>query len=188
MKKLVFSLLVATLLITTSAVSSEIPKIIFTDDGLYLSSDPSQQAKFGEQFSLMKLGRRFHSCRVFSEYYLGEDEGITTEIECEGSKVSFTLENGKFGGYWTNSKGASFLNNVQVGDPITKALGKRATCNLCTEDEAPYCEKFEGPTARYDITYDQQCSPISLRIDEGCRGKFKLSSCVSVSGLGTDPS
>lgn len=167
--------------------SKEVPIVIFTDNSIYLSADPKQQAKIGERLSLMDLGRRFASCRVTSEYYQGDDEGIETTITCRDVAVSVNMdENGKIYGFWTTSKGAAFANNVQVGDKVVDAIGSTAHCNLCTEDRSPFCHSDDPKsTIVYDVEYsDDNCAPLNLDDANSCAGKHQIKTCVSVIGLG----
>ena len=112
--------LALTFLITSDADADEVPTIIFTERGIYLSTNPDERINIGERLSLMDLGRRFSSCRVMQEYYSGDQEGIQTTIRCrpggrfptigedDSSDVSVHLDldkTGKVFGFSTRTKG-----------------------------------------------------------------------------------
>jgi len=184
--------LALTFLITSDADADEVPTIIFTERGIYLSTNPDERINIGERLSLMDLGRRFSSCRVMQEYYSGDQEGIQTTIRCrpggrfptigedDSSDVSVHLDldkTGKVFGFSTRMKGAAFTDNVQVGDPLKEAIGDTAHCNLCTEDQPPFCQKDVNSVSGYYIQYTDDCAPLNVEDRESCAGTHKVKAC-----------
>ena len=177
--------LVVCVLNSPLALSQEVPTIVFTENGVYLNADPEEQARIGETLSLMEIGRRFRSCRVRSEYYQGDEEGIETKIACGDVVVSVDAdEAGKIYGFWTATKGAAFANGTEIGDPVVEAVGSTAYCNLCREDQMSYCQSEQEGIIRYDVSFPQNCEPTNLDSGERCAGTHQIQACVAVVGLG----
>ena len=158
---------------------------------MYLSKDPDEQARIGEKLSLKELGRRFSSCKVASEYYQGDEEGIFTSIKCDNAEIEVSVgdevrgNEGRISGFWANTKGAAFSNNVQVGDKVVRALGETAYCDLAKEDQAAYCKKSEEDIIRYDIDFDSNnCKPTKVGGGQGAYGTYRLLGCETIIGLG----
>ena len=177
---------VVCMLSASMVLSGDVPTIIFAESGIYLRANPEEHAKLGEKLSLTDLGRRFPSCRVTAEYYQGDEEGIATTITCGDVAVTANIdEDGKIQGFSTDTKGAAYSDNVQVGDSVVPAIGSVAYCNLCTEDEMPYCKPDKKSIIRYDVSYsDENCKPVNIEDSESCRGIHQIKTCVAVAGLG----
>ena len=168
-----------------SATADQISKIIFTDEGIYIENSPFVYAHIGENITLIELGRRFSSCRVSTEYFSGDDEGIATYIQCGDITVSVNIsELGDIEGFSTFTKGAGFADGIEVGDPLVNALGTDVFCNLCTEDEPPFCKADNASGARYDVSYDyDNCRPTHMNKSDRCWGEYQIKSCVTVTGI-----
>ena len=183
-RKIEFAIVVACM--PSVSFSGGLPSIIFTERGIYLSTNPEEHANLGERLSLTDLGRRFPSCRVTSEYYQGDDEGIATTITCVDVSVSVNrYDTGAIYSFWTAANGATSTEKAQVGDPVTEAVGSTAYCNLCTEDAMPFCKS--GPKSRfwYDIEYSSEhCVPVNIENRESCRGTHRVKPCARIVGLG----
>lgn len=162
---------------------SAVPVVIISVKSLFLRERPTQKITIGETLSLAELGRRLPSCRVASEYVQGDDDGVETKITCQDASISIEFdESSKIIGFETNSPAVS-VDGIFVGNPVTKAVGTTAYCNLCTEDQPPFCKIKEDSAKTYPITHPEGGEPKLVTGAEGCSGTFSVLDSVTVSEI-----